>query len=503
MENDVNINTLAQRFFEARGEETYCDLFGAVFALSQWHFIAVGEFPNLSPYCAVFPDFFDGQPMVLAFTDTERLRKYIAEKNLHFGSADQPITVNYDDAAVKMSSEDLILSIPTTAVIKYLEGLKTKGIKGVFFNPNKDSHGFPIGLPQLRETKELVDSKKIRLEPHKADEKADTLPVPTDFDALSRKSNESSGAMEDLNKLFSATFALEKWIFIARGELPNVNPYIAANAGYAGGQQMIRAFTDTVRLQRFAKENNLTAADGSAQMLEIPTAGIVDYLEKFIAHGVFGVWFNSDTVSDGYFVPLKQLRPIKEYLAKLGGNSVDGAAIGDHSNASTPPPSNLENWGLSAAPDGDVDLNIRFFRTGNVKYGTQLLPFYSSIVSLLADYQGSGEFEKIFNFAPEAIDNLKESFGSNTHGSYFRIRTFQYISPNAAADVTTIDSNRLRHIQTGATLLVSFALLNIPAGSSASLYFGFEGSKREVENLLHAVTPALEAAGFVASETNK
>lgn len=56
MENNVNINNLANKFFAARSEETYCDLFAAVFALPNWHFIAVGEMPNLSPYCAIFPD---------------------------------------------------------------------------------------------------------------------------------------------------------------------------------------------------------------------------------------------------------------------------------------------------------------------------------------------------------------------------------------------------------------------------------------------------------------
>lgn len=138
-----------------------------------------------------------------------------------------------------------------------------------------------------------------------------------DFDALARKTIESGGAIEDLNELYGAAFALENWHFIARGEFPNVSPYVAANAEYADGQYMVRAFTDTVRLQRFAKENNLTGADGSALVLSIPTNKAVEFLEQFIAHGVHGIWFNSDTESDGFFVPLKQLRPIKTHLEKL------------------------------------------------------------------------------------------------------------------------------------------------------------------------------------------
>jgi hypothetical protein len=137
-----------------------------------------------------------------------------------------------------------------------------------------------------------------------------------DFDELSRKATET-GAMEDLNELFGAVFALPEWQFISRGELPNVYPYIASHGAYAGNQPMIRAFTDSERLVGFARENDLTGADGSCEILTIPTANVVEYLENFISQGAFGIWFNSNTESDGFFIPIKQLRPIKEHLAKI------------------------------------------------------------------------------------------------------------------------------------------------------------------------------------------
>ena len=127
MTNEADFDALAKTATASRGEETFCNLFGAVFALSNWHFIAVGELPDLLPYCATFPDHFDGQPMVVAFTDTERLNKYIAEKNLHVGSADKPVVLSSPEATVKFSSENLVLSVPTTSVIKYLERLVQKG----------------------------------------------------------------------------------------------------------------------------------------------------------------------------------------------------------------------------------------------------------------------------------------------------------------------------------------------------------------------------------------
>lgn len=148
-----------------------------------------------------------------------------------------------------------------------------------------------------------------------------------DFDALARRTAESDGTMGDLNNLWGAAFALPEWHFIARGELPSVRPYIASNAEYADGKQMIRAFTDTARLQRFARENNLTATDGSAQILSLPTAKLIDYLEQFIPYGVHGIWFNSDTGSDGFFLPLAQLRPVKEYLAKMNWQPAEVPAV--------------------------------------------------------------------------------------------------------------------------------------------------------------------------------
>ncbi|MFL6229540.1 MAG: hypothetical protein ACJ741_12250 [Pyrinomonadaceae bacterium] len=138
-----------------------------------------------------------------------------------------------------------------------------------------------------------------------------------DFDALARKATES-GAIKDQSNLFGQAFALREWHFIARGKFPDVHPYIAKDAQTADGQYMIRAFTDTDRLLRFARENNLMEKDATGEenvsILSVPTDNIIDYLEQFISQGVYGIWFNSDTESDGFFVPLKQLRPIKAYL---------------------------------------------------------------------------------------------------------------------------------------------------------------------------------------------
>lgn len=135
------------------------------------------------------------------------------------------------------------------------------------------------------------------------------------FDELALKSAQSGGAMPEMTALFEQVFALPSWHFVMRGTPPDVHPYVAANANYADGKHMVRAFTDTDRLLRFARENNLLDATGGAPVLTIPTKSVVAYLEQFASSGVFGVWFNSDTGSEGFFGPLASLRAIEAHVA--------------------------------------------------------------------------------------------------------------------------------------------------------------------------------------------
>lgn len=320
MTTNVNFDDLARKSFEPNATSNdYENLFGAVFSLDAWYFIADAEFSYKLPYCSPFPNLFGDAPALTVFTDGERARKFIAEGGLKGG------------AAVSDPPENLILEISTADILNFLDQLAPLGIIKIFFNPNTDSHGFHHDLKMMRPIYEHLESKNLisgnEFEPENV-----SLPVEenfirqeneiensgdADFDALSRQANEPNAPMENLNALFGAAFALENWEFIARGEMPNVNPYIAARADVADGQQMVRAFTDGERLQRFAGENNLTLEDDSVDVLSIPTEGIIEYLEQFMDYGVHGVWFNSDSISDGFFVPIKQLRPIKEHLAKL------------------------------------------------------------------------------------------------------------------------------------------------------------------------------------------
>ncbi len=316
MENGAfsNFDELAQKAFApTAGESDFENLFAAVFSLDAWYFIADEEFQYKMPYCAIFPDYFGEEIALTVFTDGERARKYIAEKGIKTSASDENPN----------APEDLVLRISTTGILDFFDRLAPLKIIKIFFNPNKDSEGFHHDLKMMRPIYEHLENKNLltKNEAEKIETPIETQPNEeisneTDFDALSKKAMETN-AIDDLNALIGAAFALKQWNFISRGELPNVRPYVASNPTAADNQPMIRAFTDTDRLMRFARENNLTDADGSCQMLTIPTENIVSYLEGFVEQGAFGVWFNSDSESKDFYIPIKQLQPIKDYLAKL------------------------------------------------------------------------------------------------------------------------------------------------------------------------------------------
>lgn len=133
-----------------------------------------------------------------------------------------------------------------------------------------------------------------------------------DFDALSQAAYSSANNTAGLDQLWVAVFRLEQWHFIARGDAPNVRPYI----GYKDKETpMIYAFTDTDRLEAVARELKLLDAQGNVPILSIPSANIVGYLQQFAQYGVKGIWFNPNGY--GFFSPLPNLTQIKARVDSL------------------------------------------------------------------------------------------------------------------------------------------------------------------------------------------
>ena len=134
-----------------------------------------------------------------------------------------------------------------------------------------------------------------------------------DFDALAREGEAEGGAEKHLHALARGIFSLTHWHFIARGESARPNPFIASHAGTAGGMPMVRAFTDTTRLARFAEEHGLVEERGIRVMsVPLDEGDVVAWLEHYIPLGAEGLWFNSDAESQGFFFPLRALRALRE-----------------------------------------------------------------------------------------------------------------------------------------------------------------------------------------------
>lgn len=139
-----------------------------------------------------------------------------------------------------------------------------------------------------------------------------------DFDDLVCRADVPGGNLDAQNNLWGNVFALPEWFFVRRGHYPKFYPYFAGDPDVAGGKAMVRAFTDTERLFRFAEEEDFLIRDADSFILKLPTQTILDYLEKLVPRGVYGIWFNSDTQSEGFYGPIVKLRGIKSFLREIG-----------------------------------------------------------------------------------------------------------------------------------------------------------------------------------------
>ena len=91
-----------------------------------------------------------------------------------------------------------------------------------------------------------------------------------DFDALSKAAYADNSTLEEKDALWLALFSLKKWFFIARGNFPNVVPYIGKAPQIEPASLWLYAFTDEDKATEFAKENGLGAEDDSSLFISVP-----------------------------------------------------------------------------------------------------------------------------------------------------------------------------------------------------------------------------------------
>ena len=137
-----------------------------------------------------------------------------------------------------------------------------------------------------------------------------------DFDQLCKKAYASESAIADKDSLWLEVFKLREWYFIARGELPNVYPYMAQAHIIEPNSHWIYAFTDFNRATFYAKKNNLYNEKQRSPILTIPNNdNLIPWIQQFIDVGVKGVYFNAD--GHGFYAPIVQLMPIHKHLTSV------------------------------------------------------------------------------------------------------------------------------------------------------------------------------------------
>ncbi|WP_152970426.1 hypothetical protein [Frigoribacterium sp. RIT-PI-h] len=148
--------------------------------------------------------------------------------------------------------------------------------------------------------------------------------------------------------LWDALFALDRWWFIARGELPDVQPLVVD----VDGRLMVLASTSPERARQHGLARGLSEEE-AGRLLALPSSGFVDDAVARERTGVFGVLF--DVEGKGPYAPLGALDAMRRFGLDRQARRSPGAdtsapaapAAPSASTAAAAPPAS----GASAGPD--------------------------------------------------------------------------------------------------------------------------------------------------------
>ncbi|MEV6413705.1 hypothetical protein [Kribbella sp. NPDC051718] len=112
-------------------------------------------------------------------------------------------------------------------------------------------------------------------------------------------------------KLWAATFGLDRWWFVQRGEPDNPQPFV----GVHQDQPFLMAFTSAQRARGFAIENGLSPADAEVLVLALTPDDAVAQAPVWLQQGIAAITFDHGIA--GYFAPLGNLPAIRSHVATL------------------------------------------------------------------------------------------------------------------------------------------------------------------------------------------
>ncbi len=115
-------------------------------------------------------------------------------------------------------------------------------------------------------------------------------------------------SQDNLTALWAATFELERWWFVQRGEPDNPHPFV----GVFDGKPFLLGFTSAKRARNFAVSNGYASADGSAFVLAMTPDDAVSQSAAWANEGIHAITFDHGIT--GYFAPLANLEPIRAHV---------------------------------------------------------------------------------------------------------------------------------------------------------------------------------------------
>jgi hypothetical protein len=110
------------------------------------------------------------------------------------------------------------------------------------------------------------------------------------------------------SRLWKAVFSLAHWVFIARGELPNVQPM----AVLVERTPMLLAFTSAERARESALARGLADSEDAVRLLAVPVGSFVESVPTYLGAGLAGILFNEQQL--GFTAPLQNLAAIRAHV---------------------------------------------------------------------------------------------------------------------------------------------------------------------------------------------
>jgi hypothetical protein len=129
-----------------------------------------------------------------------------------------------------------------------------------------------------------------------------------DIDRRAAALKEEPESFAAMDALWRAVYSLDRWIFIARGTDDQPAPY----AGELPQGPMLFAFTTGERARTAALGMGLSE-DEASKLLAVPLPAAIEWVASFSSVGVKGITF--DFPAAGYFAPLENLVPMRDYMA--------------------------------------------------------------------------------------------------------------------------------------------------------------------------------------------